>query len=108
MGSLGPFELILIFLAVLLLFGAKRIPEIARGLGKGIREFKTATKEIADEFKVEDNLNRIQAPSQPLQGTTTPRASEAAQPATVSPPSTATSAQEDTGSTSATPPAHNS
>ena len=35
MGSLGPFELILIFLVVLLVFGAKRIPEIARGLGKG-------------------------------------------------------------------------
>ena len=62
MGSLGPFELILIFLAVLLLFGAKRIPEIARGLGKGIREFKSATKEITDEFRVEDEPNRIQPP----------------------------------------------
>jgi len=84
MGSLGPFELILIFLAVLLLFGAKRIPEIARGLGKGIREFKTATKEITDEFKVDDSPNRIHAPSQPLQGTSTPRETESAQP--VAPP----------------------
>ncbi len=73
MGSLGPFELILIFLAVLLLFGAKRIPEIARGLGKGIKEFKTATKEITDEFKVDDSVQRIQTPAQKPQGAATPR-----------------------------------
>jgi sec-independent protein translocase protein TatA len=73
MGSLGPFELILIFLAVLLLFGAKRIPEIARGLGKGIKEFKTATKEITDEFKTDDTANRIQPPAQHSQGTAAPR-----------------------------------
>ena len=36
----GPTEMLLIFLAVLLLFGAKRIPEIAQGLGRGIRDFK--------------------------------------------------------------------
>jgi sec-independent protein translocase protein TatA len=35
----------------LLLFGAKKIPELARGLGKGIREFKDATKEIKDEIE---------------------------------------------------------
>ena len=73
MGSLGPFELILIFLAVLLLFGAKRIPEIARGLGKGIKEFKTATKEITDEFKTDESANRIQPPAKHPQGTSTPR-----------------------------------
>ena len=39
-----------LFLVVLLLFGARRIPEIARGLGKGIREFKSATREITDEI----------------------------------------------------------
>ena len=42
MFGLSPGELLLIFLAILLLFGAKRLPELARGLGKGIREFKTA------------------------------------------------------------------
>ncbi len=52
-GSLGPFEIFIIFLVILLVFGAKRIPEIARGLGKGIREFKTATKEIKDELSVD-------------------------------------------------------
>lgn len=36
----GPMELVIIFLVVLLLFGAKRLPEIARGLGESIREFK--------------------------------------------------------------------
>ena len=53
MGSLGPFEIIAILLVILLLFGAKRIPEIARGLGKGIREFKDATNDIKNELTVE-------------------------------------------------------
>jgi sec-independent protein translocase protein TatA len=46
----GPTELLLIFLAVLLLFGAKRIPEIAQGLGRGIRDFKKSLKETEDEI----------------------------------------------------------
>ncbi len=50
-GGLGAQELLLIFLAVLILFGAKRIPEIAQGLGKGIREFKGAIKETQREIK---------------------------------------------------------
>ena len=78
MGSLGPLEIALIFLVILLVFGAKRIPEIARGLGKGIREFKTATREIQNEFSVDDKpSNRIQPPQQPAQGTPAPRAPEA-------------------------------
>lgn len=62
MGSLGPFEIIAILLVVLLLFGAKRIPEIARGLGKGIREFKDATNEIKQELNVDPP--RQQSPRQ--------------------------------------------
>ena len=54
MGNLGATEIILILLVVLLLFGAKRIPEIARGLGKGIREFKDATNDIKRELTVAD------------------------------------------------------
>ena len=50
-GTLGPTELILILLVVLLLFGAKKLPELAKGLGKGIREFKNATKHVEDEIK---------------------------------------------------------
>ena len=51
MFGLGPWELLLVFLAILLLFGAKRIPEIAQGMGKGIREFKKAMKDTGDEIK---------------------------------------------------------
>lgn len=45
MPNLGPTELIIILLIVVLLFGARKIPEIAKGLGKGIRDFKGALKE---------------------------------------------------------------
>ncbi|MGA1494155.1 MAG: Sec-independent protein translocase subunit TatA/TatB [Rhodothermales bacterium] len=72
MGSLGPFELVLIFLAILLIFGAKRIPEIARGLGKGIKEFKSATNEISRELNVNEPPSRIH-PTPPQQGQTAPR-----------------------------------
>ena len=41
----------MIVLVLVIFFGAKRIPELARGLGKGIREFKDATKEIKDEIE---------------------------------------------------------
>ncbi|MEM6629026.1 MAG: twin-arginine translocase TatA/TatE family subunit [Bacteroidota bacterium] len=51
--SLGGPEVILIVLVVLLLFGAKKIPELMRGLGKGIREFKDASTEIKKEIDSE-------------------------------------------------------
>lgn len=77
MGTLGPLELILIFLAILLIFGAKRIPEIARGMGKGIREFKAATREISDELTVDESRPpRVQPPRPPVQGTPAPRTPE--------------------------------
>ena len=82
MGSFGAPELIIIFLVVLLVFGAKRIPEIARGLGKGIREFKSATKDISNELNLDDSINRIDAPRQPAQGTPAPRTDQAQQAAT--------------------------
>lgn len=44
-GSLGPTELIIALVIILLLFGAKKVPELARGLGSGVREFKAGTKE---------------------------------------------------------------
>jgi len=49
-GSIGPTELLLIFLVVLLVFGADRLPELARGLGKGMREFRRAADEVKDEI----------------------------------------------------------
>jgi sec-independent protein translocase protein TatA len=48
-------EMIFIFLIVLLLFGAKRLPEIGSSLGKGIREFKSSVREIEHELKVPDD-----------------------------------------------------
>lgn len=51
MFGMGPWEIALVFLAILLLFGAKRLPEIARNMGKGIREFKSAVKDTQNEIK---------------------------------------------------------
>lgn len=51
LGGLGGWEILLIMLVILIFFGAKKIPELARGLGKGIREFKDATTEIKDEIE---------------------------------------------------------
>lgn len=50
MFGLGPMELIIVFLVILLIFGAKRIPEIAQGLGKGITEFKKAARDVTSEI----------------------------------------------------------
>lgn len=51
-GGIGMGEMIFMFLIVLLLFGAKRLPEIGSSLGKGIREFKSSVREIEQELKV--------------------------------------------------------
>ena len=58
LGGIGGPEIFLILGIVILLFGAKKIPELARGMGKGIREFKDATKEINKEItEVKDETN---------------------------------------------------
>ncbi|MFO7798771.1 MULTISPECIES: twin-arginine translocase TatA/TatE family subunit [Rhodohalobacter] len=58
MGSIGGFEWVLIILAILLLFGAKRIPELARGIGQGIQEFRKASDDIKKEIdKGKDDVN---------------------------------------------------
>ena len=54
LGGLGMWEIMLIFLIILLVFGAKRLPEIGSSLGKGIREFKGSIREIERELKVPD------------------------------------------------------
>ena len=51
MFGMGPWELLIVFLVILLLFGAKRLPDIAQGMGKGIREFRRAMKDTTDEIK---------------------------------------------------------
>jgi sec-independent protein translocase protein TatA len=61
-GGFGMGEMIFIFLIVLLLFGAKRLPEIGSSLGKGIREFKTSVSDIEKELKVPDQRQQIKRP----------------------------------------------
>lgn len=61
-GGFGMGELILLFLVVLLLFGAKRLPEIGSSLGKGIREFKSSVSDIEKELKMPDEPRRTQPP----------------------------------------------
>lgn len=51
LGNLGATELTLIFLVVLLMFGGNKIPELMRGLGKGIREFNNAKNSVEDEIR---------------------------------------------------------
>jgi sec-independent protein translocase protein TatA len=51
MGAIGGLEWVVIILVVLLFFGAKKIPELARGLGQGISEFKKATSNIRQEIE---------------------------------------------------------
>ena len=51
---LGAWEIIVILFVVLLLFGGKKLPELARSLGEGIREFKKASQEISQELEVRD------------------------------------------------------
>lgn len=61
--GLGPWEIAVILFLVLIIFGAKRIPEVARGLGKGIREFKSATSEISRELTLEDRPPAYRPPA---------------------------------------------
>jgi sec-independent protein translocase protein TatA len=95
MGTPGPLELLLLFAVVLLIFGAKRIPEIARGIGKGIREFKDATSEISRELEAEGQKRQINQPQAPQQGA--PQARQPQQePAPQSQPSEAANDRETT------------
>ena len=57
LGGFGPSELLVIFLIILLLFGAKKIPEIVKGMGKGIREFKSAINEVHEEIEITSKNN---------------------------------------------------
>lgn len=75
--GLGMWEILLIFLVVLLLFGAKRLPEIGSSLGKGIREFKGSIREIENEIKSPEPPQRsIHAPPTHGPGAATERRDE--------------------------------
>ena len=56
MFGMGHYEIIIILIVILLVFGAKRIPEMAQGLGKGIKEFRKAMKDVKDEVDISEHL----------------------------------------------------
>ena len=55
LGAMGPWQVVLIIAAILLLFGGRKIPELMKGLGGGIKEFKKASKEDDTEDQEEEN-----------------------------------------------------
>lgn len=59
-GFLGPQEIILIVLALLLLFGGRKIPELMKGLGKGMKEFKKAKEEMDEDEHSSNNREKIE------------------------------------------------
>lgn len=62
MGNIGPWEIVLLLLLALLLFGAKRLPEIGRSLGSGMREFKDSVSGVKQDI---DNVKRDLDPELP-------------------------------------------
>ncbi|MEE9187216.1 MAG: twin-arginine translocase TatA/TatE family subunit [Bacteroidota bacterium] len=70
MPSLGMSEILLILLVVLIFFGAKKIPELAQGLGKGMREFRKAAREVQEDIegegkKLEENSTKRDSSTSP-------------------------------------------
>jgi sec-independent protein translocase protein TatA len=63
-GIFGGWEIVLILAVVLILFGAKKLPELAKGLGQGIKEFKKATSEVTNEINSAMDDNRYSTPRQ--------------------------------------------
>lgn len=58
-GAIGPWELAVIIFAILILFGPKRLPELARGLGKAVQEFRKAAEEVKQELNVNDTDDEL-------------------------------------------------
>ena len=80
-GGLGMGEMIVIFLVVLLLFGAKRLPEIGSSLGKGIREFKGSIKEIEKEVRdVTADDSERKSVAEPWRGAVPPASASSDEP----------------------------
>ncbi|HEY6170324.1 MAG TPA: twin-arginine translocase TatA/TatE family subunit [Verrucomicrobiae bacterium] len=83
-GMLGGWEIVLILAVVLLLFGAKKLPELAKGLGQGIKEFKKATTDVQRDLQTA--LEEDVAPPTPPAPKSVPEKSETATAATPSTP----------------------
>ena len=67
--DLGGGQILLILALILIFFGARKIPELAKGLGQGIKEFKKATREVTDEIQnaSEEPPKRVSPPAAPTQ-----------------------------------------
>lgn len=74
-GFFGGWEIVLILAVVLILFGAKKLPELAKGLGSGIKEFKKATREVTDEISTA--MDETPPPAKRLPVNSTPSQPEA-------------------------------
>ena len=81
-GMIGGWEMVLILAVVLVIFGAKKLPELAKGLGQGIKEFKKATREVTDEVSAAMD----ESPPPPKRLPPTPPAPEPPQTVSQSPP----------------------
>jgi sec-independent protein translocase protein TatA len=84
--GMGGGEMVLVFAAILVLFGAKKIPEFAKGLGQGIKEFKKASREVTDEINSAANETHSSAPPAPRHPDAYPPSD--APPANPNPPAT--------------------
>ncbi len=73
--NLQGWELLLIFFVILLLFGGKRLPELARGLGKSVREFRKATTEVEESVREALELEEKKAPNI-ISGNDTPKSTQ--------------------------------
>jgi len=82
--NLGGGEIILILALVLILFGAKKLPELAKGLGTGIKEFKKATREVADE--VQNSVDETPAPVKRLPAQPQPQPADPQKTVSQTPP----------------------
>ena len=69
---LGGWEWVIVLLAVLLLFGAKKIPDLAKGLGQGIKEFKKAAREVTDEIQHAQTETTARAGKSPVVNSSQP------------------------------------
>jgi len=96
LGGVGMGEMIFIFLIVLLLFGAKRLPEIGSSLGKGIREFKSSVKDIERELTVPERDRQIHRTNPPPGGATPKDQDADGEPRKLSDGVASTSASEET------------
>lgn len=82
MLGLSGGELIIVLVAILILFGAKRIPEFAKGLGQGIKEFKKASSDVTNEFQNAMN-QETPPPPPPVKPPAAPETAAANPPSTV-------------------------